>query len=62
MQEKIQNKAFVFEIIESELAALICVINKKILLTNSQCFRNSPKVLDITKRDFFQVPCFHSDQ
>ena len=54
MEQKVQKKAFVFEIMASELVALMSsVVN---VLTNSY------KALRLTKTDFFRLNYVPNDQ
>ena len=60
MQRKMEKKLFVFEIIASELAVLICLNKEKKKLRSAvNMFRNSPKILPITNREFFQPNYLH---
>ena len=40
----------------------LSLLKREYLSTAVNVLRNSPKILHITKRDFFQLNCLHSDQ
>ena len=63
MQRKIQKTFLVSEIIASEMAAVSSLYYEgNTCHGQSMPLRNSFKTLDISKRDFLQRNCLHSDQ
>ena len=58
MQGKVQKTSFVSEMLVSKLSLL----RREYLLTAVNVLINSLKILQRTKRDFFQLNYLHSDQ
>ena len=62
MKKKIDKKFFFLEMVASKLAALNCLYEEKnICDRQSICLKSRPKILLITKRDFFEFSCLCSD-
>ena len=61
MQEKIQKKLCVFEIIASELVALNCLLRREYLSSAVNVLTNTYKALHMTKTDFFRLNYFQND-
>ena len=63
MQEKIDEKVFVFEIIASEYVALkLSLFRREYLSSALNVLRNSYKALRLTKTDFFRLNYLPNDQ
>ena len=63
MDRKLEKKSFVFKIIVSELVELICPYEEENTCHRQSMFSEKVlMVLHLTKRDFFQLNCVHSDQ
>ena len=62
MKNNIEKKLFLFQIIRSELAALMALLRRENLWAAVNVFTNSSKILRITEGDFFEFNCVHSDQ
>ena len=60
MQKKIQKKFFVSERIAS--CNELPLLRREYLSSAVSGLNNSPKILHITKREFFQLNCLHTDQ
>ena len=59
MLKEIQKKFFVSEIIASKYVAINCVLLRREYLSSTlNPLTNSPKILDITQRDFFNLNFF----
>ena len=60
MQKRIQKTFFVSQIIASQNVAKNCLYSE--VNTSYRQLTNSPKILHISKRDFFNLNCVHRDQ
>ena len=58
MLKQFENKFFVSQIIASKLSLL----RREYLSSAVNVLTNCPKIFHITKIDFFQLNCVHSDQ
>ena len=62
MQQKTEKKFFHVDISASDLAALNSQLRRKYFWPAVNVVKKCPEVLPITKRDFFEINCLHSDQ
>ena len=62
MQEKIEKNFFVFEIIASQLVALICLLLRREYWSSAvNVLTNTFKALHLTKKDLFRLNYLQSD-
>ena len=63
MEEKIQKKLFVFEIIASEIGCVkLSLLRREYLSSAVDVLTNSYKALHLTKTDFFRLNYLPNDQ
>ena len=63
MQKKVEKRFFFFR---DDYISIGCVklslLRREYFWAAVNMLKNSPKILPITKRDFFELNCLHSDQ
>ena len=62
MQEKFEKKLFFLDNCIWIGCVNLSVLRRENLWPAVNVFKNSPNILDITKRNFFQFNCLHIDQ
>ena len=61
MQEKIEKKLFVFEIIASEGCVKLCLLRREYWSSAVNVLTNTYKALLLTKTDFFRLNYLQND-